>query len=92
MTFSCLDSEYKNNLLKERVDVNTQPKVIDLDKGNAHTCKVSFHDVDSFFSLTSICLLQRCKNFLSEEQKKVKMESLAGPEAALCPGRRDSKR
>uniref|UniRef100_A0A672INP8 Matrix remodeling associated 8 n=1 Tax=Salarias fasciatus TaxID=181472 RepID=A0A672INP8_SALFA len=31
----CLD--YKNNLLKEKVRVNTQPKVIDLDRGTLHT-------------------------------------------------------
>lgn len=70
MTSSCLGLEYKNNLLKEKVDVNPKPKVIDLDKGNAHTYKVSFHHVDSFLSLTSVFLLQRCKNFLSEEGEK----------------------
>uniref|UniRef100_A0A667W8B7 Matrix remodeling-associated protein 8 n=1 Tax=Myripristis murdjan TaxID=586833 RepID=A0A667W8B7_9TELE len=29
--------DYKNNLLKEKVQMNTLPKVIDLDKGNTHT-------------------------------------------------------
>lgn len=32
--------DYKNNLLKEKVHMNTQPKVIDLDKGNPHACNV----------------------------------------------------
>lgn len=52
-------------------------------------------------TLTSLCLyfLQRCRNFQSEKKmsEKVKLESLAGPEAALqtkhtafCPGRRDA--
>ena len=35
LTLSCVILDYKNNLLREKVHMNTQPKVIDLDKGNA---------------------------------------------------------
>ena len=38
LSFPVCFLDYKNNLLKEKVHMNTQPKVIDLDKGNLHAC------------------------------------------------------
>lgn len=76
--------DYKNNLLKEKVHMNTQPKVIDLDKGNTCTCKVSYQGFPHFPpSLTSICLLSEMQKFSKWGNDKWKLESLAGPEAAL---------
>lgn len=73
-------------------------KSLILTKVRTHTSKVSDHLLCQFFSpWVYFYFLQRCRNFQSE--KEVKLESLAGPEAALqtkhlqtafCPGGRDA--
>ena len=56
LTFSCVILDYKNNLLKEKVHMNTQPKVIDLDKGNKRSCKVNCDGLAHIFLLLTLNL------------------------------------
>lgn len=63
--------DYKNNLLKERVHMNAQPKVIDLDKGKSHTCSVSYQEWSHVWILPNLNL----SLLLAEMQKFSKWEN-----------------
>lgn len=80
--------DFKNNLLKEKAHMNPPPKVIDLDKGNTLTVigfwsnnKVPFIP----FTLTLIYLPAEMQKFSKwgDDERRVELGSLAGPEAAL---------
>lgn len=55
-TFSCVVSDYKNNLLKEKVFMSTQPKVIDLDKGNVQKMQTQLSQSSPFSSKLNLNL------------------------------------